>query len=148
MRAAATASAFAASRLQNHTPGLFSAVTYVRTFSSGNADSHGNGGVPRKRTPVMENGTIPIHAVPSKLSIAKPEGISGRSISVFTGQCANSRSCQDCAMIHGPPGKGHGRCAVSFNIFNIALAVRNSTFSSASIYPSSAAPNRILDTHD
>ena len=124
MRAAATARAFAASRLKNHTPGLFSAVTYVRTFNSGNADNQGSGGVPRKRTPVMENGTMPIHPVPSKLSIFNAAGINGRNVSVFTGQCANSRSCHDCAMIHGRDGKSQGRCAVSFNILSIVSAVQ------------------------
>src|SRR6267143_864457 len=36
-----TASEFPASRLKNHTPGFPPHVTYVRTFSSGNRESHG-----------------------------------------------------------------------------------------------------------
>src|ERR1700757_1585384 len=111
-RAAATANAFAASRLKNQTPGFPCAVTYVRTFNSGNAESPGSGGVHRSRTPLMEKGTMPSQARPSNVSMSSFAGMCGRNMAASTDQCANRRSCHDCAMIHGPDGSGHGRCTV------------------------------------
>ena len=40
-------------------------VTYVRTFSSGNAESQGTAGSARGRTLLIRNGTTPSHASPS-----------------------------------------------------------------------------------
>lgn len=68
--------------------------------------------MPRKRTPDIRNGTMPSQACPLNVSIASDEGMCGRKIAASITQCANNRSCQDCAMIHGPDGSGHGRCAV------------------------------------
>src|ERR1700686_2468257 len=68
------------------------------------------------RTPDMRNGTIPNHACPPNMSISSGRGISGRSTSTGTAQCANNKSCHSCFMIHGPRGNSHGRCAVCFKI--------------------------------
>jgi hypothetical protein len=51
-----------ASRLKKYTPGFPFAETYVRTFNSGNAETHGNAGTPRGATFVIRNGTIPSQA--------------------------------------------------------------------------------------
>src|SRR5580698_9103818 len=123
----ATAILFPASRLKNHTPGLPSATTYVRTFNSGNAESQGTAGVPRRRTPDIRNGTTPSHACPSYVSISNSAGICRRSVASSTRQCAKSRSCQLWAMIQGPAGSGHGRCATCSRFTLIGNRCRNST---------------------
>src|SRR5690348_1013551 len=61
----------------------------------------------------MRNGTTAHHALPSKVSTCNCGGRSGRITATSTGQCAKSRSCQLCAITHGPAGTGHGRCATS-----------------------------------
>src|SRR5258707_5577457 len=61
----------------------------------------------------MRNGTTASQACPSNVSICSCEGRNGRNAAASTGQCAKSKSCQLCAITHGPSGKGQGRCAVS-----------------------------------
>jgi len=58
----------------------------------------------------MRNGTTAIQALPSNVSISSSVGIKVRKSEAATGQCANKRSCQLCAMTQEPPGGGHGRC--------------------------------------
>src|SRR5882672_8435607 len=52
--------------------------------------------------------TTPSQAWSSNVSISRGAGTTRRSWSMGTGQCANRRSCQDCAMSHGP----RGSCAI------------------------------------
>src|SRR6266550_3740140 len=59
----------------------------------------------------MWKGVNAIHAWPLKVSSARACGTSFLNMAVSTGQWANNRSCQVCAMIHSPAGKRHGRCA-------------------------------------
>src|SRR5262249_54768793 len=51
----------------------------------------------------------------SNKSISSLRGTSSRIFATGTSQCANSKSCQFCAMIHGPLGSAHGRCSTNFN---------------------------------
>jgi len=112
VRAAATASALPASRLKNQIPGRPPAVTYVRTFSSGKRESTGGGSVPRARVPRTSNGVTDTQARPSRRSSSSAAGTCGRTSAGATGQCANSRSCQLCAITHGAAGSSHGRWSV------------------------------------
>src|SRR5436305_8069554 len=73
----------------------------------------GSGNVPRRRKPVSRKGVIPSQALPSCPSSSSPAGMSFRSCSASTRQCANRRSSQLWASVQGPCGSGHGRCAVS-----------------------------------
>src|SRR5437667_2041680 len=59
----------------------------------------------------MWKGVTAIHAWPLKVSSASACGTSFLKTADSIGQWANNRSCQVCAMIHGPAGKRHGRCA-------------------------------------
>src|SRR5260370_5944178 len=79
----------------------------------------------------MRNGTTPSHDCPPNESISKRSGISARSFSASTGQCAKSKSCQLCAITHGPAGKGQGRWATSCRIafINVYKAFSTSSFS-------------------
>ena len=113
-RAARTASRLVASSEKNHTPGFPSAArTYVRTFSSLNAERRGSGAIPRARSPVIRNGTIPSHALPSNSSISRPAGMYGRSSSTATRQWTKTRLSHVWPITHRPAGSGHARCAVS-----------------------------------
>ena len=125
----ATANAFPASRLKNHTPGFPSATTYVRTFNSGKAESHGSPGVPRSRTPDIRKGTTPNQPRPPNVSISSRAGICGRSFAASIGQCANNRSCQTCAITQRPVGIGHGRYPVCCCFAPIKLILLRSTSS-------------------
>jgi len=92
LRAAATASRFAASRLKNQTPGSRpSRCTYVRTFVSWKASGNGS---QTGCTRVIVNGTTPTNACPSNVSSASPGGSSGSSTCGATGQCRNVSSDQ------------------------------------------------------
>src|ERR1700675_1568996 len=73
----------------------------------------------------MRNGTTPSQAEPSKVSIARPVGISERRSDAGTGQCANNKSCQRCVMIHGPRGNGQGRCCVAARMLCIENGIRD-----------------------
>jgi hypothetical protein len=53
------------SRLKNQIPGFSSAVTYVRTLSSGKLERRGSGKVPRSRKAVIMKGVTPSQALPS-----------------------------------------------------------------------------------
>ena len=86
-----TANLFWQSRLKNHTPGRTPSVTYVRTFSSRKSAVPGIGGKPLAWTPAILNGTMPSHALPSKVCNFKPAGISPSSIAAGTHQCRNAR---------------------------------------------------------
>ena len=125
----ATASAFRASKLKNHTPGFPSATTYVRTFNSGKAESHGSAGIPRSRTPDIRKGTSPSQARPPNLSISSRAGICGRNFSASIGQCANNKSCQTCAITQRPVGIGHGRGSVCCRFATIKMILLHSTSS-------------------
>src|SRR6266550_4032625 len=59
----------------------------------------------------MWKGVTAIHAWPLKVSSASACGTSFLKTADSIGQWANNRSCQVCAMIHGPGGKRQGRCA-------------------------------------
>jgi hypothetical protein len=50
-------------------PGRPPIVVYVRTFSSGNRESHGSGGPARGCAPTISNGVMSIQADPSYVSI-------------------------------------------------------------------------------
>ena len=85
--------------------------TYVRTFNSANREIRGHAGVPRARTPLIQKGTTPTQHWSSKKSSSSSRGTSCRIAAAATGQWANNKSCQLCAITHGPGGNGHGRCA-------------------------------------
>ncbi len=112
----AIASALRASSEKKKTPRRSAIFAYVRTFSSGKAESQGSGGVPRSRTPLIRNGTIPSQARSSKVSSSRPTGSAARIVATGIGQCAKRRSFQDCAMTHAPRGSGQGRCATSLRM--------------------------------
>src|SRR5436305_11419897 len=94
-------------------PGLPSAVTYVRTLSSGNVETRGSGTVPRRRRPVTTNGVTPIHALPSNCSTSSPCGTRRATSSAPTGQCAKRSSSQVWPNTHGSSCSGHCLCAFS-----------------------------------
>src|SRR5712692_458021 len=75
----------------------------------------------------MRNGTTASQACPSKVSICNCGGRSGRKTVACTGQCAKSRSCQLCAITHGPGGKSQGRCATSLRTAFICVCKAFST---------------------
>src|SRR5262245_60926002 len=109
VRAPHTASRLAASKLKKNTPGRSSAVTYVRTFNSGNVENGRNAGHPRMVTPDIQNGTTPTHAEPSNVSSSNEPGTRGRKSEGSIGQCANNRSFQVWRMTQGRRGSAHGR---------------------------------------
>jgi hypothetical protein len=79
------------SRLKNQIPAFPSIVEYVRTLISGNDETTGAGGRPRRRKPVIRNGVTPSHALPSNVSIGICSGTIARRESWSTRQCAKSR---------------------------------------------------------
>src|SRR3954468_3396611 len=98
-------------------PGLPSRTTYVLTFSSGKCETHGNGGVPRSRSPCTTNGVTPSHVLPSESSWrGSGAGTTRRSRSAGTRQCANSRSHHVWPWTHAPWGNGQGRCSTSSSV--------------------------------
>jgi len=78
----------------------------VRTFNSGKSDKPGTLGASLGRTPLMRNGTTPIHALPSNSSRANAGGMSGRNTAAGTRQCANSKSSHIMCMTNGVGGAG------------------------------------------
>src|SRR2546425_13241898 len=61
----------------------------------------------------MRKGTTASQACPSNVSTCNCDGSRERRTVRSTCQCAKSRSCQLCAVTHGPAGIGQGRCATS-----------------------------------
>src|ERR1700687_862900 len=68
--------------------------------------------MPRRRTPLMRNGTTPSQARPSNRSSSSPSGRCRRRSATGTCQCANRSWCQRWDITHEPLGRGAGRCAV------------------------------------
>jgi len=100
-----TASRLLASKEKNHTPGTPLRWTYVLTLSSWELLNTGSAGENTGLTPHMVKGVMPTHAAPSKASMVKGSGISGRSVSAGAGQCRNSSLPQVWYMIGHPGGR-------------------------------------------